>query len=316
MRNTSSDHGRYFAPRIPRSIRDGQASNFGNFRLEYFVLDSSEDLFHAFAFGLHPRLLVSGSRRLARGLIRDIVHAVTNESLLRTLMDPWITIERATIPGSDTELTLLQRNEDFAIRIAGQPGDLMNSRTHHSEEALAELACTRLGTLENARILVGGLGMGFTLAAALRIVPGSAEVVVAELVPEVVEWNRGILGQCAGRPMDDSRTRVHLGDVADLIRHLARKFDAILLDVDNGPDAMTASANEWLYSPGGLRQIYEQLQPEGIVAIWSARADQRFASQLKKSGFKVQLRTVRARPGKGSRHTIFVAQKPGMSSAR
>ncbi len=110
-------------------------------------------------------------------------------------MDPWITIDSATVPGSDTELTLSQRNDDFAIRVSGVPGDLMNSRTHHSEEALAELACTRLSTVENTRILVGGLGMGFTLAAALRIVPGSAEVIVAELVPDVVEWNRGPLGQ-------------------------------------------------------------------------------------------------------------------------
>ena len=162
-------------------------------------------------------------------------------------MDAWITIDITTVPGSDTALTLLRRNEDFAIRIAGVPGDLMNSRRHHSEEALAELACARLAALENARILVGGLGMGFTLAAVLRTVPRSAEVVVAELVPGVVEWNRGPLGQCAGRPVDDRRTRVHLGDVADLVKSPARKFDAILLDVDNGPEAMTAADNEWLY---------------------------------------------------------------------
>ena len=224
-------------------------------------------------------------------------------------MDPWITIDSATIPGSNTELTLLQRDDDFAIRIAGVPGDLMNSRRHHSEAALAELACARLGTIENARVLVGGLGMGFTLAAALRAVPGSAEVIVAELVPAVVEWNRGLLGQCAGRPVEDGRTRVHLGDVADLLKHQAEQFDAILLDVDNGPEAMTSSDNEWLYTPAGLKTIYEKLRPEGIVAIWSARADQQFTKRLKKTGFNVQLRTVRARPGKGSRHTIFVAQK-------
>ena len=225
-------------------------------------------------------------------------------------MDPWITIERTTVPGSDTELTLWQRNEDFAIRLSGVPGDLMNSRRHHSEEALAELACARLGAVDHARVLVGGLGMGFTLAAVLSAVPRCAEVVVAELVPGVVEWNRGLLGQCAGRPVDDGRTQVHLGDVAELIKHPAGKFDAILLDVDNGPEAMTAAGNEWLYSAAGLHGIYEALRPEGIAAIWSARADPRFASQLKKTGFSVQLRTVRARPGKGSRHTIFVAQKP------
>ena len=229
-------------------------------------------------------------------------------------MNPWITIGSATVPGSDTQLTLSQRNDDFAIRVSGIPGDLMNSRTHHSEEALAELACTRLNTTENARILIGGLGMGFTLAAALQSVAESAEVIVAELVPDVVEWNRGLLGQCAGRPIEDDRTQVHLGDVVDLLKDQSEKFDAILLDVDNGPEAMTNSDNEWLYSLKGLKTIFEKLRPEGIVTIWSARADQLFTTRLKKTGFNVQLRTVRARPGKGSRHTIFVAQKPWASS--
>lgn len=225
-------------------------------------------------------------------------------------MDRWITIESTTIPGSDTELALSQCNDDFAIRISGVPGDLMNSRMHHSEDALAEFACSRLSAIENAKILVGGLGMGFTLAAVLKTVGVSAEVIVAELVPAVVEWNRSLLGRCAGRPIEDGRTRVHLGDVADLLKQRADKFDAILLDVDNGPEPMTHSDNEWLYSLVGLERIYEKLRPDGIVAIWSARADQVFTKRLKKSGFRVQLRTVRARPGKGSRHTIYVAQKP------
>jgi spermidine synthase len=231
-------------------------------------------------------------------------------------VEPWTTIERAAVPGSDTELSLLRRDDDFAIRISAVPGDLMNSRMHHSEEALAELACSRLGATENARILIGGLGMGFTLAAALKAVPGSAEVIVAELVPAVVEWNRGQLGQCAGRPLEDDRTRVHLGDVADLLKHREKGFDAILLDVDNGPEAMTYADNEWLYSPAGLKTIYRKLRPDGIVSIWSARADRQFARRLEKTGFDVQLRTVRARPGKGSRHTIFVAQKSLPSSLR
>ena len=225
-------------------------------------------------------------------------------------MDRWIIIESTTVPASDTELTLSQCNGDFAIRISGVPGDLMNSRRHHSEDMLAEFACTRLSAIENAQILVGGLGMGFTLAATLKTVGVSAEVTVAELVPAVVEWNRGPLGQCAGRPIEDGRTRVHLGDVTDLLKQRADKFDAILLDVDNGPDPMTHADNEWLYSLAGLQRIYETLRPEGIVAIWSARADQAFTNRLKKIGFGVQLRTVRARPGKGSRHKIFVAQKP------
>ena len=224
-------------------------------------------------------------------------------------MDPWITIESTTIPGSDVGLTLSQRNDEFAIRISGVRGDLMNSQMHHSEDALAEFACSRLSTMENAQILVGGLGMGFTLAAVLQIVGVSARVVVAELVPAVVEWNRGLLGRCAERPLDDDRTRIHLGDVADLLQQQSEQFDAILLDVDNGPEAMTHCDNEWLYSLAGLRNIYEALRPGGIVTIWSARADQIFTTRLKKTGFNVQLRRVRARPGKGSRHTIFVAQK-------
>ncbi len=225
-------------------------------------------------------------------------------------MDRWVTVDSTTIPGSDTELTLSQRNDDFAIRISGLPGDLMNSRRHHSEEALADLGCRHLRSNQSARILVGGLGMGFTLAAALKIAGESADVVVAELVPAVVEWNRGPLGQCAGRPIEDSRSRVHLGDVAELIKQPSNPFDAILLDIDNGPEAMTHCENEWLYSAAGLHGIYEKLRPGGIVAIWSARADHQFAKRLEKTGFDVQLHTVRARPGKGSRHTIFVARKP------
>ena len=231
-------------------------------------------------------------------------------------MDSWKTIDSATIPGSNKKLTLAQRGDEFAIRIDGERGDLMNSRMHHSEEALAELACSRLSTVDNARILVGGLGMGFTLAQVLKTVPASAGVTVAELVPAVVEWNRGLLGQCAGRPVEDGRTRIQTGDVAELLRNQPEKYDAILLDVDNGPEAMTASDNEWLYSTRGLKTIYEKLRPEGIVAVWSARADQLFTIRLKKAGFNVKLRTVRARPGKGSRHTIFVAQKPRVSVTR
>ncbi len=229
-------------------------------------------------------------------------------------MNHWITIDSSTIPGSDIKLTLSQRSDDFAIRISGVPGDLMNSRMHHSEDELAKFACSRLSNIENSQVLVGGLGMGFTLAAVLKIVSVSARVVVAELVPSVVEWNRGLLGQCAGRPIEDKRTRIHLGDVADLLKQKpaiqpSQEFDAILLDVDNGPEAMTHCDNEWLYSKSGLKSIYKKLRPKGILAIWSAKANPSFTNRLNKTGFTVQERTVRARPGKGSRHTIFVAQK-------
>ena len=210
----------------------------------------------------------------------DLCPIRENRATFTSPMDRWITIESATIPGSDAELTLSQCNDDFAIRVSGVPGDLMNSRRHPSEDALAEFACSHLSAIENAQILVGGPGMGFTLVAVLKTVGVSAEVIVAELVPAVVEWNRGLLGRCAGRPMEDGRTHVHLGDVADLLKQRADKFDAILLDIDNGPEPMTHSDNEWLYSVAGLKRIYEKLRSEGIVAIWSARADQIFTSWL------------------------------------
>ena len=231
-------------------------------------------------------------------------------------MESWLTIGSTIIPSSETELTLSRRNDDFAILISGLPGDLMNSRMHHSEDALAEFGCDHLRSNQSARVLVGGLGMGFTLAAALKIVGESAEVVVAELVPAVVEWNRGPLGQCAGRPLADSRSRVHVGDVAELIKMPADPFDAILLDIDNGPEAITHCNNQWLYSQAGLHSIHEKLRPGGFVTIWSARADHHFGKRLEKADFRVRLRTVRARPGKGSRHTIFVARKPGAQSKR
>jgi spermidine synthase len=231
-------------------------------------------------------------------------------------MNPWKVLGVATIPGSNGELKLSQRADEFSIRLSGIRGELMNSRVHGSEEALAELGCAGLKTVDDARVLVGGLGMGFTLAAALEAVSANAELVVAELIPEVVEWNRGPLGECAGRPLEDSRTKVIVGDVADIILKEERAFSAILLDVDNGPEGLTQTDNQWLYSLEGLGAIYKVLKPEGILAIWSAGPDPMFAIRLKKCGFKVDLRTVRARPGKGSRHTIFLAQKPWRTRGR
>ncbi len=227
-------------------------------------------------------------------------------------MNSWTKLGTAKIPNSDAELTLSQRADEFSIRISGVQGDLMNSRAHGSEEALARLACDRLKSDDKAQILVGGLGMGFTLAAALDSVSPLAQVTVAELIPAVVEWNKGPLGQCAGQPLRDTRTRVHIGDVAELLDR-AQSFDAIMLDVDNGPEGLTHSDNQWLYSLEGLKALYKTLRPEGIAAIWSAGPDPLFIIRLKKSGFNVEIRTVRARPGKGSRHTIFLAQKPWRS---
>lgn len=191
----------------------------------------------------------------------------------------------------------------------------MNSRVHGSEEALAELGCARLAKTENAEVLVGGLGMGFTLAAALESVCASATVTVAELIPEVVDWNRGPLGDCSKRPLEDPRTQIHIGDVSDLFTQKNSAYDAILLDVDNGPEGLTHSDNDQLYSLGGLERIYRALTPHGTLAVWSAGPDPMFLTRLKKAKFRVTAHTVRARPGKGSRHTIFMAQKgPAFSS--
>lgn len=225
-------------------------------------------------------------------------------------MKPWIKLGKATIPNAGGELTLSRREDEFSIRLSGVRGELMNSRVYHSEQVLAELGCAHIAASDKANVLVGGLGMGYTLAAALKTVHHSARVTVAELIPEVVEWNKGPLGECAGQPLEDPRVKVHNGDVVKLLENPSQMFDAILLDVDNGPEGITHSDNNWLYSIPGLESIFKALHPEGMLAIWSAGADPMFTIRLKKAGYKVDMRSVRARPGKGSRHTIFLAQKP------
>ncbi len=152
--------------------------------------------------------------------------------------------------------------------------------------------------------------MGYTLATALECVTASSRVTVAELIPEVVEWNRGPLGECAGKPLEDERSNVRLGDIAELIKQQKPDFDAILLDVDNGPEGITNSDNNWLYTSAGLSALYNSLRPKGMLAVWSAAPDSMFITQLKKAGFKASDKMVRARPGKGSRHIIFLAKKP------
>jgi len=224
-------------------------------------------------------------------------------------MNRWTVLGVADIPNNGGELKLSQRGDEFSIRLSGIRGELMNSRVHGSEEALAQMGCAHLTSVDNAQVLVGGLGMGFTLAAALKSVSPSAQVTVAELISTVVDWNQGPLGECAGRPLQDSRTRVHVGDVAELFSTRKPTFDAILLDVDNGPEALANPENSRLYSVGGLSAMYKTLRHKGTLAVWSAGPDPLFAIRLKKARFNVSVRTVRARPGKGSRHTIFLARK-------
>ncbi len=224
-------------------------------------------------------------------------------------MIPSILLGTAKIPNNGGELRLSQRDNDFSIHLKGVRGELMNSRRYSSELALAELGCTHIQGVENTKVLVGGLGMGFTLAAALKAISTSSQVIVAELVPEVVEWNKGPLGDCAGRPLEDSRTLVHLGDVAELFQAKKTAFNAVLLDVDNGPEGFTHADNNNLYSLNSLHAIRQTLRSGGVLAVWSAWHDPKFTQQLKKAHFKVETKTVRAHKGKGSRHTIYLAKK-------
>lgn len=232
-------------------------------------------------------------------------------------MIPWVPLARAPIPGTQQELCLYRHGDqlEFSIQISGYVSELMNSRMHASEDALAELGCAVIASRPAPRVLVGGLGMGFTLAAALKALGPDGLVTVAELVPEVVEWNKGPLGECAGFPLNDPRTHVHVGDVAELLRRGQAAYDAVLLDVDNGPEGMTHHGNGWLYSPPGLAAAQRTLRPGGVLAVWSATPDDRFTRRLRQAGFQVDVRTVRARPGKGARHTIWLARRPQRAAA-
>lgn len=222
-------------------------------------------------------------------------------------MIPRILLDTAVIPDTDKEMRLYRSGDLFSIKILGR-GDLMNSRMHGSEKALAQLACERMGATTKPRLLVGGLGMGFTLAAALQAVGPDAKVVVAELVPEVVEWNRTLIGEPAGHPLADPRSTVFVGDVGDLIRERASGFDAILMDVDNGPEALIRRENDWLYGAAGLQATRRALRRHGVLAVWSASPDGPFTKRLRQAGFGVEEVTVRPhRAGKGPRHHIWLA---------
>lgn len=207
-----------------------------------------------------------------------------------------------------TILRLTRRDNEYIILADGK--SLMSSRMHGSEEALAMFACCRMGTLEEPCVLIGGLGMGFTLRATLDLLPPDATVVVAEMLPAVVEWNRGPLGPLAGHPLKDRRVRIEVGDVAVTLRSAHGKFDAVLLDVDNGPTAFTASDNAWLYDDRGIAAAHAALKVGGMLAVWSAREDRKFEKRLRYGRFAVQVEQVRGRLKKGGpHHTIFLGHK-------
>jgi spermidine synthase len=217
---------------------------------------------------------------------------------------PWELIGQTRAPDG-AELALTLRSGEYVILANGK--SLMSSRMHGSEEALATFACARIRGREEPRVLIGGLGMGFTLRATLDLLPQDGTVVVAELLPAVVEWNRGPLGPLAGHPLKDRRVRVEQGDVAATLRSSVDAFDAILLDVDNGPAAFATSGNAALYNDAGLAAARKALREGGVLAVWSARDDRKFEQRLRYAGFRVEVERVRGRLKKGGpKHTIFI----------
>jgi spermidine synthase len=204
------------------------------------------------------------------------------------------------------ELRLMRRGDDFMIVL--DRNELMNSRMSGSEEALATMTAERLLGRAAQRWLIGGYGMGFTLRAALGVLGPDARLTVAELVPEIIDWARGPMAALANGCLDDPRVEVALADVADLIVRGRGGYDAILLDVDNGPDGLVRDANDRLYTPAGLATARATLKPGGVLAVWSAAPDKAFAARLRRAGFEVDEVTVRARSnGKGPKHTIWFA---------
>lgn len=227
-------------------------------------------------------------------------------------MIPWEEIERAEIPGGGGEIVLRKRGTEFSIRTATT--ELMNSRLHGSEEALAELTCNRLysHTSKTAiNMLIGGLGMGYTLRAALTHLTPDSRITVCELIPAVVRWNHKHLGHLTQMVLDDHRIAVHVGDVVKVISKETSFWDAIVLDVDNGPDGLTRKENDRLYDRNGLKSSFSALRPGGILSVWSYGPDEEFSRRLLKCGFTIDVVTARAhKPGKGRKHTIWLARKP------
>ncbi len=216
------------------------------------------------------------------------------------------TLGRVTTPDG-RELVIYERDGVYTIRVDGL--ELMSSRTHGSEEALAQLALSEVG-VKRPQVLVGGLGMGYTLRAVLNFRPPVFTATVAELFPAVIAWNRGELAHLAHAPLEDPRVRLIEADVSDVLEERPRAFDAVLLDVDNGPAAFTLQRNKRLYGARGIASLKRCLRPKGVLGVWSADPDPAFARKLGRAGFRVRMETVSARgSAKGPKHTIFVATR-------
>lgn len=224
-------------------------------------------------------------------------------------MKPLELLARVPVPGGNEELTLYRHDKDYSIRI--DYAELMNSRMHGSEDALSEFGCRHLADHPAPRVLIGGMGMGFTAAAALKALPPTGTLVIAELVPGVISWNQEIIGHLAGHPLKDPRVTVREADVRLVMEEEARAFDAILLDVDNGPNYLCCKGNQHLYTREGLKTIYTALRPKGVLAIWSAGRDREFSHKLGRAGFSVEEIDVRARGRSGGHHMLWLAVKKG-----
>jgi spermidine synthase len=221
---------------------------------------------------------------------------------------PWSLLDKARVPGGDGELRLMRRGSEFSIML-GQ-NELMNSRVRGSEEALATIACERIRASKRPRILIGGLGMGFTLRAALAVLEAEARIVVAELVPAVLAWARGCMAEVFGNSLNDPRVSIREADVGHVIRSGQSAFDAIVLDVDNGPEGLTRTANDSLYDLDGLGAARAALRPGGVLAVWSSGPDQTFTQRLRKAGFDVDEVKVRANGSRGGgRRVILIATR-------
>jgi spermidine synthase len=220
---------------------------------------------------------------------------------------PWVHLDAAPVPGEQDVLRLMQRGDEFSIRIGTI--ELMNNRLRGSEQALATLTCARLHDRPRARVLIGGLGMGFTLRAALDGLGSEASVVVAELVPAVAAWARGPLAKLFAGSLDDPRVELRVEDVSRSIQSGPAQYDAILLDVDNGPEGLTRRANDRLYDIWGLRRAHYALRSDGILAVWSGGPDRKFKSRLQRSGFTVDEVRVHANGSSGRRHVLWLATR-------
>lgn len=223
-------------------------------------------------------------------------------------MIPWVKLDTARIPGTAEELRLMRRGTEFSIKLG--TNELMNSRLSGSEAALATLAAKKIEKVAKPVVLIGGLGMGFTLRAALAVLGTGARIVVAELVPAVVAWARGPMAEIFGDSLSDPRASIDETDVGEIIRSSKSKLDAILLDVDNGPEGLTRKANDALYGSAGLNAAYAALRPGGVLAVWSSGPNAAFSKRLRSAGFDVNEVAVRATgKGGGARHVIWIATK-------